>query len=63
MTPVGFCDRSGASSVGIVLDKLDSPDLVVVAIVAREDGPVLVEDEDLAEIFELFRSFRLGTGV
>ena len=59
----GFCDRSGASSVGIVLDKLDSHDPVVVAIVAGEDGRVLVEDEDRAEIFELFRWFSLGPGV
>lgn len=63
VTPVAFVIGLLASSVGMVPDKLDSPDAVVVAIVAREDGRVLVEDEDRAEIFELFRWFRLGTGV
>ena len=47
----------------MVLDKLDSPDAAEVAMVAREDGRVVLEDEDTAEIFELFRWFRLGAGV
>ena len=55
-----FCDRSVAHSVGIVLDRFDSPDAVIVSTVAREDGRVLVGDEDRTEIFELFRWFRLG---
>lgn len=55
-----FCDRSVAHSVGIVLDRFDSPDAVIVSTVAREDGRVLVGDEDRTEIFELFHWFRLG---
>lgn len=58
-----FSDRSVARSVGIVLDRFDSPDAAVVGVVAREDGRVLVDDEDRAEIFELFRWFRVGAGV
>jgi len=58
-----FCDRAVAAAVRTVLDRFDSPDAVVVDTVAREDGHVLVEDEDRTEIFELFRWFRLGTGV
>jgi predicted nucleotidyltransferase len=58
-----FCDRPVAGSVGMVLDRFDSPDAAVVGIVAREDGRVLADDEDRAEIFELFRWFRLGAGV
>jgi predicted nucleotidyltransferase len=58
-----FSDRSVARSVGIVLDRFDSPDSVVVGLVAREDGRVLIEDEHRVEIFELFRWFRLGTGI
>ena len=58
-----FCDRSIAGSVGIVLDRFDSPDAAVVGIVGREDGLLLVDDEDRTEIFDLFRWFRLGAGV
>lgn len=58
-----FSDRPLARSVGIVLDRFDSPDAAVVGLVARENGRVLVDDEDRAEIFELFRWFRLGACV
>jgi predicted nucleotidyltransferase len=54
---------SVARSVGMVLDEFDSPDATIVDLVAREDGSVLVDDEDRVEIFELFRWFRLGAGV
>jgi len=58
-----FCDRPIAGSVGIVLDRLDSPDAAVVDIVGREDGLLIVDDEDRTEIFDLFRWFRLGASV
>lgn len=56
-------DRPVARSVGRVLDRFDSPDSVVVGLVAREEGRVLGDDEHRMEIFELFRWFRLGTGI
>jgi predicted nucleotidyltransferase len=49
--------------VRTVLDKFDSPDAAVVGLLAHEDGRVLVEDGHRAEVFELFRWFRLAAGV
>ena len=58
-----FLDPLLAASVGAVLDRFDRPDAAVVGLVAREEGRVLVDDQDWVEIFELFRWFRLGTGI
>jgi predicted nucleotidyltransferase len=54
---------SVAGSVRPVLEPFDSPDAAIVGLVAYEDGRVIVQDEDRAEIFDLFRWFRLAAGV
>jgi hypothetical protein len=54
---------SVASSVRPVLDRFDTADAAIVGLVSHEDGRVLVEAVDRAEIFELFRWFRLAAGV
>jgi hypothetical protein len=46
-----------------VLDRFDSPDAVIVGLVAREDERLPVDDEDRVEIFELFQWFRRAAGV
>ncbi len=58
-----FGDPPVAGAVGAVLASFESPDAAVVGLVAREEGIVLVEDDDRTEIFELFRWFRVGVGV
>jgi hypothetical protein len=45
------------------LDRFDSPDAVIVGLVATEDRPVLIEDVDRLEVFEFFRWFRLSAGL
>ena len=59
-----FLDESVSETVEAVLDRFDNPDATVVGVVAREMGRPTVEDEHrLEEIFELFRWYRLGTGL
>ena len=45
------------------LDRFDEPDATVVGVVAREAHGLIVEDQHRLEIFELFRWYRLGTGL
>jgi hypothetical protein len=58
-----FLDRPLSEAVRNVLDRFDSPDGDVVGIVAHEKGRLFVEDDDRVEIFEMFRWFRLGSGI
>ena len=58
-----FLDEPLTEAVKAVLDRFDDPDATVIGIVARETRGFIVEDELRLEIFELFRWYRLGTGV
>ncbi len=58
-----FLDESVSETVATVLDLFDNPDAAVVGVVAREMGTIIAEDEHRLEIFELFRWYRLGTGL
>ena len=58
-----FLDEPLSEGVKAVLDRFDSPDAAVIGDVARETGRFIVEDEHRREIFELFRWYRLGTGL
>ena len=58
-----FLDESVSETVTTVLDRFDNPDATVIGVVARETGRIIVEDEHRLEIFELFRWYRLGTGL
>ena len=58
-----FLDESLSETVKAVLDRFDNPDATVIGVVAREEGRFIVEDEHRLEIFELFRWYRLGTGL
>ena len=58
-----FLDEPLSEAVKAVLDRFDSPDAAVIGDVARETGRFIVEDEHRLEIFELFRWYRLGTGL
>lgn len=58
-----FLDASLSNTVRAVLDRFNGPDAAVVGIAAEEMGRVFVEDEHRTEIFELFRWYRLGTGL
>ena len=58
-----FLDEPLSEAVGTVLDRFDEPDATVVGVVARETHGLIVEDEHRLEIFELFRWYRLGTGL
>jgi len=57
-----FLDESLSQAVSAVLARFDTPDAEVIGIVAREKGRLLVEEEGI-EILELFRWYRLGTGL
>lgn len=58
-----FHDPSLAAAVGGVLDKFVSPDAPIVSMVAREEGSFPLEEDDRTDIFDLFRWFRVGSGV
>ena len=58
-----FLDDRVSEVVKPVLDRFDEPDATVVGVVAREAHGLIVEDEHRLEIFELFRWYRLGTGL
>ena len=58
-----FLDESLSETVKAVLDRFDNPDATVIGVVAREEGRFIVEDEHRLDIFELFRWYRLGTGL
>ena len=58
-----FLDEPLSEVVEAVLDRIDDPDATVIGIAARETRGLIVEDGHRLEIFELFRWYRLGTGV
>ena len=58
-----FLDEPLREAVKAVLDRFDDPDAAVIGIVARDARGFIVEDEHRLEIFELFRWYRLGTGL
>lgn len=58
-----FLDERLNQTVVAVLGRFNDPDAEVVGIVAREKGRLRVEGEHRIEIFELFRWYRLGTGL
>ena len=58
-----FLDDRVSEAVEPVLDRFDEPDATVVGVVAREAHGLIVEDEHRLEVFDLFRWYRLGTGL
>lgn len=58
-----FLDTPLRKAVTTVLDLFDEPDAQVVGLVAGEAGRRLVDDDRRAEIFQLYRWFRLGGGL
>jgi predicted nucleotidyltransferase len=58
-----FCEPALSAAVRMVLDRFDSPDAILIGIVAREDEHHVAGDNDRAEIYELFRWFRSGAGI
>jgi len=58
-----FLDSAVADAARGVLDRFHSEEAAIVRTTAREGGRRLPEPEDLAEIFQQFRWFRLGTGL
>jgi predicted nucleotidyltransferase len=58
-----FLDDPLRAAAAGVLDRFGDPDASVIDLVAREDGRVLLEDDERADIFEHFRWYRLGAGL
>jgi predicted nucleotidyltransferase len=58
-----FLDESVVATVTSVLERLDDPDAELVGTAAAERGRLYVEDEHRTHVFELFRWYRLGTGL
>lgn len=58
-----FLDEPLSEAVRVVLDRFDKSDAAVIGVVVRETGRFIVEDEHRLEVFELFRWYRLGTGL
>jgi hypothetical protein len=58
-----FLDDSVRRTVTAVLDEFDDPDADVVGMTAAEKGRFDADDEQRAHVFELFRWYRLGTGL
>lgn len=58
-----FLDDALTNTVRPVLTRFDEPEADVVGIAAGERRRGLIEDQHRAEIFELFRWYRLGTGL
>ncbi len=58
-----FLDAALSNTVRSVLARFDEPEADVVGIAAGERRRDLIEDQHRAEIFELFRWYRLGTGL
>lgn len=55
-----FLDQPLRTAVRTVLDRFSDPDAEIVDAVAREEGRILIEDEDRNDIFNYFRWYRLG---
>jgi len=58
-----FLDAAVTDTVRAVLDRFAGADADVVGIAAGERRRGLIEDQHRTEIFELFRWYRLGTGL
>lgn len=58
-----FLDDSVVATVTSVLERFDDPDAELVGIAAAGKGRLYLEDEHRAHVFELFRWYRLGTGL
>lgn len=58
-----FLDSALTEALTAVLDRFENAGSQVVSVVAAETARVIVDDDRRAEIFELFRWFRRGTGV
>ena len=55
-----FLDKSLCDTVADVLDRFSDPDADVIAVIAREKGLRVIEEEERVQIFEHFRWYRLG---
>ena len=58
-----FLDEPVSDATKSVLDRFDNQDAIVIGEVIQETGRFPVEDERRGEVFELFRWYRLGTGL
>jgi predicted nucleotidyltransferase len=58
-----FLDVALSNTARAVLNRFDEPEADVVGIAAGERRPGMIEDQHRTEIFELFRWYRLGTGL
>lgn len=58
-----FLDESLSRAARTVLDRFNDPDADVAGMVAREKNQFVVDDEHRIEILDLFRWYRLGTGL
>ena len=58
-----FLDDATTKAVRAVLDRFDSPDADVVGIAAGQRWRHHLEDDHRTQVFELFRWYRLGTGL
>ena len=58
-----FLDAPLTQAVTTVLDLFAEPDAQVVGLVAGETGRGMPDDDRRTEIFQLYRWFRLGTGL
>ena len=58
-----FLDAPLRRTLPALLDRFDDADADVVGIAAGEKGRLYLDDEQRAETFELFRWYRLGTGL
>lgn len=58
-----YLDQYTATAVRPVLDRFIDPGADVVNLAAAGRGRLLVDDDENIEVFELFRWYRLGTGL
>jgi predicted nucleotidyltransferase len=58
-----FLDDAVVATVTSVLERFDDPEAELVGIAAAETGRLHVQNERRTHVFELFRWYRLGTGL
>jgi predicted nucleotidyltransferase len=58
-----FLDEPLSAAVSGVLDRFGDPDASVIDMVGRENGRMMLEDDERADIFEHFRWYRRGSGL
>lgn len=58
-----FLDAALSNTARAVLGRFDEPEAEVVGITAGETRRGFIEEEQRTEVFELFRWYRLGTGL